>query len=127
MALTLPKIVAYIRAEIENAGISDCSHLEVLLEPLLQRVGDLVELIELPDLVSDGLLYLHVSMFFSHFHINRIFSVLLYSTIMRDSVVRKISYMFLQRADNKVHLRYESLSSAHFKIKKKPHLWVDES
>ena len=67
MALTLPKIVAYIRAEIENAGISDCSHLEVLLEPLLQRVGDLVELIELPDLVSDGLLYLHVSMFFPIF------------------------------------------------------------
>ena len=67
MALTLPKMVAYIRAEIERGRISGRSYLEVLLEPLLQRVGDLVELIELPHLVSDGVLCLHVSLPILHF------------------------------------------------------------
>ena len=52
MALTLPKMVAYIRAEIfKEDRVRVWSYLEILLEPLLQRVGDLVELIELPDLV----------------------------------------------------------------------------
>ena len=54
MALTLPKMVAYIRAETGKDRIrgGGFSYLKVFLEPLLQRIGDLVELIELPDLVS---------------------------------------------------------------------------
>ena len=62
MALTLPNIVAYIRAETGKDRIrGGFQYLKVFLEPLLQRIGDLVELIELPDLVvSDGLLCLRM-------------------------------------------------------------------
>ena len=89
MALTLPKMVAYIRAEIERGRISGRSYLEVLLEPLLQRVGDLVELIELPHLVSDhGVLYLRrLSTSIFRFQINRRF--MFYGVFLLHSAFRR--------------------------------------
>ena len=46
-ALTLPKIVAYIRAATERSGVELELYLEVLFQPLLERIWDLVELVEL--------------------------------------------------------------------------------